>query len=299
MSFLYKNLSDTLNWLEAMGVDTIIGETPGDRFKESKEEIFEESSLDFKKLKESLTQKTSQIFKDKEVLRPYSPHVSRVSESPTLSKVASLESFSPDVRKGSAYELAQKAKTLKDLKEIMLNFEGCSLKKTALNLVFSDGKPTAPLMIIGEAPGADEDRQGRPFVGLSGQLLDKMFSTIGMNRSENMYITNVVPWRPPGNRTPTPSEVAICLPFLERHIELVSPKYICFIGGVAVKALLNTTEGIIRLRGKWHGYKTPHLSSPIPALAMYHPAYLLRSPSKKREAWRDLLTLKSVLRGET
>ena len=297
MSTLYKNISDTLNWLEAMGVDEIIGEEPQNRTVGAETET---SFLSFSTLKKELSNaNTIKIpFPTKEIQSPLRskediPSLQNLSEAP---RIASLESFSPEVRRGSAYERAQKAQTLRELKEIMDAFEGCALKKTATNLVFGEGNEKASLMVIGEAPGADEDRLGRPFVGLSGQLLDKMFATIGLSRKENIYISNMIPWRPPGNRAPTPAEIAICLPFLERHIELIGPKYLCFVGGVSTKALLNTTEGIIRLRGKWHGYKTPHLSTPVPALAMYHPAYLLRSPSKKREAWRDLLTLNAVLK---
>ena len=290
MSTLYKNLSDTLDWLEAMGVDEIIGETAQNRFEPSEEET---SFLNFSTLKKELSHSQKSLLETK-----ISQNNIKHKEISGPASIASLESFSPDVRRGSAYDLAQKAQNLNELREIMHAFEGCSLKKTATNMVFGEGNEKASLMVIGEAPGADEDRQGRPFVGLSGQLLDKMFATIGLSREKNIYISNMIPWRPPGNRTPTPAEISICLPFLERHIELVAPQYLCFVGGVSTKALLNTTEGIIRLRGKWHGYKTPHLSTPIPALAMYHPAYLLRSPSKKREAWRDLLTLHSVLKTE-
>ena len=299
MSTLYKNLSDTLSWLEAMGVDEIIGETPQNRMGDVGSE---KSSLNFSALKKELSMPKDVKFLAEPKESP--PNIKRKEDfsSPQnfspISVIASLESYSPEVRRGSAYDLAQKAQTLRELKEIMEAFEGCALKKTATNLVFGEGNEKASLMVIGEAPGADEDRLGRPFVGVSGQLLDKMFATIGLSRKDNIYISNMIPWRPPGNRAPTPAEIAICLPFLERHIELIGPKYLCFVGGVSTKALLNTTEGIIRLRGKWHGYKTPHLSTPIPSLAMYHPAYLLRSPSKKREAWRDLLTLNSVLKTE-
>jgi len=295
MPKLYKNLSDTLNWLEAMGVDEIIGENAQNRMNLPENESF----INFSRLKVDLAKsqslkKTSQHKEVLQSLKSQERHKKFENMDQQPSRVP-LERFSPDVQQGSAYELSRKAQTLEELKAIMKTFEGCSLKKTATNLVFGEGNEKASLMVIGEAPGADEDRLGRPFVGMSGQLLDKMFATIGLSRQENIYISNIIPWRPPGNRTPTPSEIAICLPFLERHIEMIGPKYLCFVGGVSTKALLNTTEGIIRLRGKWHGYKMPHLSTPIPALAMYHPAYLLRSPSKKREAWRDLLTLKAAL----
>ncbi|MBS0184990.1 MAG: uracil-DNA glycosylase [Proteobacteria bacterium] len=274
-----------------MGVDEIVGESPQNRLNLSDNESF----LNFSALKKELAQSQSKkTFIPKEAPQSIKNEENH-SKMENIFHKSSLERFSPDAQQGSAYALSRKAQTLEELKNIMKTFEGCALKKTATNLVFGEGNEKASLMVIGEAPGADEDRLGRPFVGVSGQLLDKMFATIGLSRKENIYISNIIPWRPPGNRTPTPSEIAVCLPFLERHIELIGPKYLCFVGGVSTKALLNTTEGIIRLRGKWHGYKMPHLSTPIPALAMYHPAYLLRSPSKKREAWRDLLTLKAVL----
>jgi len=188
-------------------------------------------------------------------------------------------------------QTAQKCTTLEELRTALTNFEGCSLKTTAKNLVFSDGNPDAPLLLIGEAPGRDEDLQGVPFVGRSGQLLDLMLTAIGIDRKEGAYITNILPWRPPGNRNPTPEETAICLPFLERHIELCDPKIIVALGGVSAKQLLNTTTGIMRLRGKWAELKLGNLSA-RPVLPTFHPAYLLRQPAHKRLAWQDLLSLK-------
>jgi DNA polymerase len=173
-------------------------------------------------------------------------------------------------------------------------FEGCALKQTATNLVFADGNPDSGLMLIGEAPGADEDRLGLPFVGVSGRLLDRMLAAIGRDRT-GTYITNILPWRPPGNRQPTPAEMAMCLPFVQRHVELVRPRIIVLIGGTSAKTLLGTAEGIMRLRGRWFDYRSPGLARPIPALATFHPAYLLRSPAQKREAWRDFLALKKKI----
>lgn len=194
----------------------------------------------------------------------------------------------------SAVATAQSVTTLAELRAAVEAFEGCSLKSTAKNTVFADGNPDARLMIIGEAPGADEDRKGLPFVGVSGQLLDKMIEAIGYSR-ETAYITNVVPWRPPGNRKPTPEEVAICTPFLERHVALIKPDVILMVGGLSAKTLLNRAEGITRLRGRWESVATPGLETPIPAIATFHPAYLLRSPQQKRLAWRDLLAVKQKL----
>ena len=187
-------------------------------------------------------------------------------------------------------------KSLEDLKKALESFEGCALKKTALNLVFSDGNPKASVMLVGEAPGADEDRQGKPFVGMSGQLLTKAFQCAGLERDQDLYISNTIFWRPPGNRQPTSQELEVCLPFTQRHIELVNPKILILVGGTAVKALLKTTEGITKLRGKWHSYATPGLAGPIPTMAIYHPAYLLRSPGRKKDVWMDLLKIKEIIK---
>jgi len=168
-------------------------------------------------------------------------------------------------------------------------FEGCGLSETAMNTVFADGNPEADLMLIGEAPGAEEDRRGLPFVGKAGHLLDRMLAAIGRDR-DSAYITNMLFWRPPGNRPPTTEEVALCRPFVDRHIVLVKPRVVVCIGGTAAKALLARSEGITRLRGKWLEI-TPPGGVPVAAMAIFHPAYLLRQPSHKRLAWRDLLAI--------
>ncbi len=178
---------------------------------------------------------------------------------------------------------------LLSLRQDILDFDGCALKKTATNLVFADGNPAAQVMLIGEAPGADEDRQGKPFVGQSGKLLNKMLASIGLNRN-TVYITNILPWRPPGNRTPTDHEIVQCMPFVRRHIALIKPTYIVTLGGIAAKSLLDTNTGIMRLRGQWKTYNKDGLN--IPVLPIFHPAFLLRTPAHKREAWQDLLSLK-------
>lgn len=194
-----------------------------------------------------------------------------------------------------AREVARRANTIAELEEAVRAFEGCALKRTAKNTVFADGVATAPVMIVGEAPGADEDRMGKPFVGVSGQLLDRMFASIGMSRERNLYITNILFWRPPGNRTPTLAEQATCLAFTRRHIELVRPKVVVLAGGTAVKAVLETTEGITRIRGKWATLRLDD-GSEVPALPTFHPAYLLRTPASKRQSWWDLLALDKKLR---
>ena len=194
----------------------------------------------------------------------------------------------------SARLLAARAGTLAALEAAITEFDGCALKRTATNTVIADGNPAAPVMIIGEAPGADEDRIGRPFVGRAGQLLDRMLAAIGLNR-EDVLITNVIYWRPPGNRTPTTDEIAACVPFVLRHVALVRPKVLVLAGGTAARALLPPGPGITRLRGRWFDLAVPGLDQPVPTLPMFHPSFLLRAPERKREAWRDLLALRARL----
>jgi len=186
------------------------------------------------------------------------------------------------------------AGSLAELREAVAHFDGCGLRQTAMNTVFADGNPEAPVMLVGEAPGEDEDRQGRPFVGVSGQLLDQMLAGIGMDR-ESVYISNILFWRPPGNRSPTDAEIAACLPFAERHIALIKPKVLVLLGGVAAKSLLRTRDGITKMRGRWTSY-TPHVGTPsaesFRCLPTLHPAYLLRQPAAKRLAWQDMLLIK-------
>jgi DNA polymerase len=194
----------------------------------------------------------------------------------------------------SARLFAAGAESIEALAALVAAFDGCPLKRTATNTVFIDGNPAAPVMIVGEAPGADEDRVGRPFVGRAGQLLDRMLAAIGLDRS-GVQITNVIYWRPPGNRKPTAAETAACLPFVLRHIALARPKVLVLAGGTAAGTLLPVTDGITRLRGRWFELAVPGLDAPVPTLPMFHPAFLLRAPEKKREAWRDLLALKAKL----
>ncbi len=195
----------------------------------------------------------------------------------------------------AARSAALAARSLEELRAALLDFDGCALKVTATNTVFADGVAGAPVMIVGEAPGADEDRAGKPFVGLSGQLLDRMLASIGLDRRRNVYISNVLPWRPPGNRNPTEGEMGACLAFIQRHIELAAPRVLVVVGGTSAKALLDRREGITRLRGRWFDWQGPSGGAVVPALATYHPAYLLRSPAQKASAWKDLLALKRWL----
>ena len=204
-----------------------------------------------------------------------------------------------EIAESSARSIAAQCNSLEELKAAMDAFTLCPLRGTANSTVFSDGLPESPLMLVGEAPGRDEDLAGLPFVGRSGQLLDRMLAAIGLSRNTpgaSVYISNVLPWRPPGNRAPTTQEVAICLPFIERHIALARPKALIFLGGAAAKALLDTEQGIMRLRGKWQDYAPPGWEGPpIPALPTLHPAYLLRQSAQKGLVWRDLLAMKKRL----
>jgi uracil-DNA glycosylase family 4 len=198
----------------------------------------------------------------------------------------------PEAAIASAREAARTAPSLEVLRALLEKFDGCALKHTATRLVFADGNPQARVMFVGEAPGRDEDIEGLPFVGRSGKLLDRMIAAIGLDRSK-AYIANVIPWRPPGNRTPTLQETQICLPFIQRQIELVNPDVLVTLGNPSTQTLLSTREGIMRTRGKWFDYDTG--TRKIRAIATFHPAYLLRSPSYKRMTWQDLRSIAKAL----
>jgi uracil-DNA glycosylase len=200
--------------------------------------------------------------------------------------------LAPDEAISSAREAARTAPSLEVLRQLLESFDGCALKHTATRLVFADGNPQARVMFVGEAPGRDEDIEGLPFVGRSGKLLDRMIAAIGLDRSK-AYIANVIPWRPPGNRTPTPQETQICLPFIRRQIELVNPDVLVTLGNPSTQTLLSTRDGIMKTRGKWFDYDTG--TRTIRAIATFHPAYLLRSPSYKRMTWQDLLAIAKAL----
>jgi uracil-DNA glycosylase family 4 len=202
----------------------------------------------------------------------------------------------PEAALLSAREAARTAPSLDALRALLETFDGCALKFTATRLVFADGNPQARIMFVGEAPGREEDLEGRPFVGRSGKLLDRMIAAIGLDRG-NAYIANVIPWRPPGNRTPTPQETQICLPFIQRQIELVNPDVLVTLGNPSTQTLLSTREGIMKTRGRWFDYDTG--SRVIRALATFHPAYLLRSPSYKKMAWQDLRSIAKALEQKT
>jgi DNA polymerase len=216
----------------------------------------------------------------------------RPTTAPQAPATAPLAPPAPDVAAMAAREAASSAQTLEELRELLNIFDGCALKATATQLVFSRGNPQAKIMFVGEAPGRDEDLAGEPFVGRSGKLLDLMLASIGLDNS-SVYIANIIPWRPPGNRTPTPQETQICLPFVRRQIELVNPDVLVCLGNPSSQGILGTKEGIMRTRGRWMDYDTG--TRTIRAMATFHPAYLLRSPAYKRLAWQDFRAIRKAL----
>jgi DNA polymerase len=247
---------ETLHWLIEAGADEAIGETPVNRLQ---------------------AKATAAV--------PMPPRPTAAMPAPAVK--AAPAPISDGV--GDAQSLAAAASSLAELKAAMESFEGCALKRTATNTVFADGVPEGRVMVIGEAPGRDEDRIGKPFVGRAGQLLDKMLASIGLDRNRNVYITNVINWRPPENRDPSPEEAAMCLPFLRRHIELANPGVIVLLGAVAARHVMGVQDGIMKSRGRWMEYRVG--DSMVPIMPTLHPAYLLRQPAHKKLAWRDLQSL--------
>jgi DNA polymerase len=219
--------------------------------------------------------------------RPPAPVIDAPVATPPAAAPAALASGPADPSETRA--LAAAAPTLEALRAAMDAYEGCVLKKRATQLVFADGNPEAEIMLVGEGPGEQEDLIGKPFVGRAGQLLDRMLAAIGLDRTK-VYVANMVPWRPPGNRDPSPEELALCTPFLVRQVELVAPKLLVTLGNVPTKALFDTTQGITRMRGQWRDISIG--SHKVKALATLHPAYLLRTPSAKSLVWQDMLSLR-------
>ncbi|EJF92869.1 uracil-DNA glycosylase [Bartonella taylorii] len=264
-SISYEEL---LNFYKESGVDAVLTDSPVDHFNQS-------ASLEKKSIQTINISHNQQI-------------------SPTI-KSPNNPLPTPNIIQGepSAIESAKSVNTLDELKSALLAFNGCSLKLTAKNTCFSDGTAGSPLMLIGEAPGREEDIQGIPFVGKAGRLLNKILASIGLTRN-NVYITNTIPWRPPGNRTPTPREVALCRPFIERQIHLAKPRILIALGGVATQFLTGAQNGIIRSRGKWLTYEGED-NIKIPVMPTFHPAYLLRTPSQKKLTWIDFLEVKKRL----
>jgi uracil-DNA glycosylase family 4 len=271
-------------YLEA-GVDAVIGEQPVDRFADAGPSPMSERSTG-----NPAASGTEPIARRQP---PASPLLQKEGESRPAPRngPAPAVSLSPDAAVMAAREAARSAATLDDLRAILDRFEGCALRATATQLVFADGSPQGRVMFVGEAPGREEDLEGRAFVGRSGKLLDLMMTAIGLTRT-GAYIANVIPWRPPGNRTPTPQETQICLPFIKRQIELADPDILVTLGQPATAALLNV-QGIMKNRGRWFPYHTG--TREIRAIASLHPAYLLRQPLHKRLAWRDFLMIRKAL----
>ncbi len=263
-----RNIDALLDFYAASGVDAGLDEAAHDRFAESAAEAQARAG------RQPVADRGAEA-------RP----IAAPAANPALAASAEDQAL-------VARSAARAAATLEELRAVMEAFEGCALRLTAKSLCFADGNPAARIMFVGEAPGGDEDRVGRPFVGRSGQLLDRMLKAIGLDRNL-AYIANIVPWRPPGNRTPTPQEAAICRPFIERQIELCDPDILVCLGGPSAQALLGSRDGIIKTRGRWFEYATG--SRTIRAMATLHPAYLLREPRQKRLAWRDMKALKAAL----
>ncbi|WP_273783328.1 uracil-DNA glycosylase family protein [Bartonella sp. AU15XJBT] len=268
-SISYEEL---LNFYKESGADAVLADLPIDRFKQS---VCSEKKL-ISVVNVSHNQQTP----------PKTSPTIKLDHQP-------LHNSRAIQNEPAAIESAKSAKTLDELKSALLAFNGCSLKLTAKNTCFSDGTAGSPLMLIGEAPGREEDIQGVPFVGKAGMLLNKILASIGLTRN-NVYIANTIPWRPPGNRTPTPREVALCRPFIERHIYLARPRVLIALGGVAAQFLTGSQSGIIRTRGKWHVYESED-NIKIPVMPTFHPAYLLRTPSQKKLTWIDFLEVKKRL----
>jgi DNA polymerase len=274
--------AEVLRWWSEAGVDLALDQAPHDRFAESA------APAPRRAMAPSVEDRPAPRAQDRPALRAQDRPAPRAQETHAPASVAA-----PDEAARSAREIAAGAETLEALRAALERFDGCGLKATATQLVFADGAPGARVMLVGEAPGGDEDRIGRPFVGRAGQLLDRMLAAIGLDRTQ-VYIANVVPWRPPGNRTPTPQETSVCLPFMRRQIGLAAPRLLVCLGGSATQTLLGVKDGITRSRGLWRDYVGEE-GAPIPALPMFHPAYLLRQPAAKRQAWADLRKLARAL----
>lgn len=255
-----------LAWLHEAGVDEAIGDTPINRLAPPAAPV---------------------LLVENHLVAASAP---AINTPPPLAKA----SPAPAIAASSARSIADRCHSLDELRQAVMAFDGCALKKTASKTVFADGNPSAKIMLIGEAPGAQEDLQGIPFCGPSGALLDKMLASIGLSR-ETVYITNTVFWRPPGNRQPSKEETAICLPLVEKHIALIAPQLIILSGGTATSTLLSQDTSISRLRGRFYAYTNGYLAAEVPVAVTYHPSYLLRTPAQKKSAWADLLMIKKRL----
>jgi len=290
--------AELLRWYEAMGVDEAITDAPIDRFSTSSRPRQAEPP---QAVMREADARTSPAI-------PTTPHrKTPVFDDETTARIPDRSTAAPrpaaipsDQAVEDARTAARSCASLAELRDMLARFDACPLHRTATNLVFSDGNPAARIMLVGEAPGRDEDLQGKPFVGVSGQLLDRMLAAIGLSRQSedplsSVFISNCIFWRPPGNRKPTEAESLMCLPFIERAIELVDPAFLVCLGSTSAARLLQSTQGIMRLRGKWTDYVSPG-GKTYRTLPTLHPAYLLRQPEHKRLAWRDLLMLDQAMR---
>jgi uracil-DNA glycosylase family 4 len=283
-----KAARELLAFYQEAGVDALLGETPVDRFADASARGPAPSTpspaaeVERPNAGPDRTASAAPPYQPREVLARDLDARGRLSAAPPATDAAVM----------AAREAAKTAASLEELRAILQRFDGCALKATATQLVFADGNPQARVMFVGEAPGRDEDIEGLPFVGRSGKLLDLMMAAIGLDRTK-AYIANVVPWRPPGHRTPTPQETAICVPFILRQIELANPDVLVCMGNPSTQTLLATRDGITKTRGRWHAFHTG--TREIRAIPTYHPAFLLRSPLQKRFAWRDFLAIKKAL----
>ncbi len=303
---------DSLSWYSEMGVDICVENTPQVLKAAIPEQVSTKPTTNShsplagesnRSFSDSVGGQSSHSASPKTPLKN-TPHQNAQERfgSHSRGELAQAAPLSPNTPPASIIEAITEARALADgatdlaaLEAAVRGFNGCALKKTATNTVFAQGVPQSRLMFIGEAPGADEDRNGVPFCGASGQLLDKMLSFIGLKRAENFYITNTLFWRPPGNRQPTTEELAICRPFVEKHIALVNPKILVLVGGTATSSMLKDTRGITRLRGQVFRYQNEYMAEDVPVHVIYHPSYLLRQPLAKKQAWGDLLQLKEAL----
>ena len=286
-----RALTALLDWYRAMGVDQAAGDTSIDWLQRGDvppgQEFWLSASPKTARASSPDTARTG-----RPALLPETPRDRLMGVSTPARAARPFSTVAPDAAVMAARNAAREAATLDELAGRLAAFDGCTLKATAKNLCFYRGAPKARVMLIGEAPGRDEDLEGKPFVGRAGQLLDKMLAAIGLGEAD-VHITNIVYWRPPGNRTPTPQEAQACRPFLERQVELVAPEQVVLLGGAAAKHLLEVAEGILRIRGKWHDIEIGKARAR--AMATLHPAYLLRTPLAKRLVWQDLLAIKAAL----
>lgn len=268
---------DSLRWYAQMGVDICVEDAP---------QVVKP---------EAAPLPTQTLYQSAPTAAQAAPSNNRSALEPMAAPATSAPPASIATAVAEARALADAATNLAALETAVRGFTGCALRKTATNTVFAQGVAASRVMFIGEAPGAEEDRNGVPFCGPSGQLLDTMLGFIGLNRAENFYITNTLFWRPPGNRQPTKEELAICQPFVEKHIALINPKILVLVGGTATASVLGDTRGITRIRGQVFRYKNDYMDAEVPVHVIYHPSYLLRQPLAKKQAWADVLKLKAAL----